>query len=115
MQANSLEPEWSAMIRDRHSMPDFRPDPLPASLLDAVLADAAQVPSWSNTQPYRIANASNATRNRLAAMLNFRFDATVGRSISYGRRSSGGYLQVTGLPDGDFSTTLVYPADLQAA
>ena len=39
-------------------------------VLDAILDDARQSPSWSNTQPYRIAVATGALRDRLAQALS---------------------------------------------
>jgi len=115
MQTNHFEPPLSALIRARRSVRDFRPEPIPASLLDAVLADAAQAPSWSNTQPYRIALASGDTRDRLAAALALRFDAAVQAQHGGWRAKLRLLFQRNGLPDGDFSTTLEYPADLQTA
>ena len=64
---------FSDLIRNRRSVRDFLPTPIPDAVLQSVLADANQSPSWSNTQPYRIAVASGAVRNRLAAQLTERF------------------------------------------
>ncbi len=64
----------SALIRSRRSVRDFLPRPIPQELLDAVLEDARWAPSWSNTQPYRVAVASGALRDRLAAELCGLFD-----------------------------------------
>jgi nitroreductase len=101
------------LIRSRRSVRDFLPDAIPPSLLDAVLADAAWAPSWSNTQPYRLAVASGGIRDRIGAELCERFDVAM-------KAQQGGLLGklkllVTrrGLPDGDFATNFDYPADLQ--
>ena len=64
----------SALIRSRRSVRDFLPQPIPQEVLDAVLEDASWAPSWSNTQPYRVAVASGALRDRLAAELCGLFD-----------------------------------------
>lgn len=103
----------SALIRSRRSVRDFRPDPIPAEVLDAVLADANWAPSWSNTQPYRVALASGALRDRIAAELCDNYD----RAMAAQKGGLLGRLQLLftrrGLPDGDFDTRLQYPDDLQ--
>ena len=107
-------PSFSDLIRSRRSVRDFLPTPIPAALLQSVLADANQSPSWSNTQPYRIAVASGAVRDRLAAQLTERFEL----GIKAQRRGWLGKLQLLTrqrhvLPDGDFETNFAYPEDLQ--
>ncbi|OYT93881.1 MAG: nitrobenzoate reductase [Burkholderiales bacterium PBB3] len=102
------------LIRGRRSVRDFLPTPIPEALLQSVLADANQSPSWSNTQPYRIAVASGAVRDRLATELTERFDLGM-RAQRQGWR---GKLQLLTrqrhvLPDGDFETNFAYPEDLQ--
>ncbi|QLQ24409.1 MAG: nitroreductase [Dechloromonas sp.] len=103
----------SEIIRARRSVRDFLPDPIPPDLLDAVLADANWAPSWSNTQPYRIAIASGDLAQRLKGELCERFD------LALEARQGGlvGKLKLLatrkGLPDGDFATSFEYPADLQ--
>ena len=103
----------SEIIRARRSVRDFLPDPIPPDLLDAVLADANWSPSWSNTQPYRIAIASGDLAQRLKGELSERFD------LAMQARQGGlwGKLKLLatrkGLPDGDFATNFEYPADLQ--
>jgi nitroreductase len=103
----------SDIIRTRRSVRDFLPDPIPPELLDAVLADANWSPSWSNTQPYRIAIASGDLVQRLKGELCERFD------LATKARQGGlwGKLKLLatrkGLPDGDFATNFAYPANLQ--
>lgn len=103
----------SQLIRTRRSVRDFLPTPIPAALLQAVLEDANGSPSWSNTQPYRVAIASGAVRDRIAAELCARFD--LGMAAQNGGLLGKLRLLVTrrGLPDGDFSTRFPYPDDLQ--
>lgn len=109
--ANAL----STLLRSRRSIRDFRPDPIPQALLDAVLDDARQARSWSNTQPYRIAIASGEIRQRLQDEWTRRFDAGMA-ARARGWRGLLGLLGQRGvLPDGDFKTDLAYPADLQPA
>ena len=107
-------PSFSDLIRSRRSVRDFLPTPIPAALLQSVLADANQSPSWSNTQPYRIAVASGAVRDRLAAQLTERFEL----GMKAQRQGWLGKLQLLTrqrhvLPDGDFETNFAYPEDLQ--
>jgi len=103
----------SQMIRSRRSVRDFRLDPIPPAVLEAVLSDAQWAPSWSNTQPYRVAVAAGAVRDRIAAQLSANFDA----GMAAERAGWWGKLKLLatrkGLPDGDFSTRFPYPADLQ--
>lgn len=103
----------AALVRTRRSARDFRPDPIPEPVLRAVLADASWAPSWSNTQPYRVAVASGALRDELAAKLCGLFDRGMAA------RNGGLWARLKfvagrhGAPDGDFSTQFSYPADLQ--
>jgi nitroreductase len=103
---------FAALVRARRSVRDFLPDPVPPELIDAVLADANQAPSWSNTQPYRVAVASGALRDRLAAELCARFDAATAAQ-NRGALGKLGLLLRKGAPDGDFRTNFDYPRDLQ--
>lgn len=103
------------LLRSRRSVRDFRPDPIPAALLDQVLADAHWSPSWSNTQPYRIAIAQGALRDRLAAELTARYDAG-SRALAGGLLGKARALVTReGLPDGDFKVHFKYPEDLLPA
>lgn len=103
----------SALIRARRSARDFLPKPIAEPVLDAVLADACWSPSWSNTQPYRVAVATGELRDRLAAELCDLFDC--GMAAQNGGLLGRIKLMLTrrGLPDGDFSTRFAYPDDLQ--
>jgi nitroreductase len=104
---------WAALARARNSARDFRPDPVPDDLLRAVLDDALAAPSWSNTQPYRIAVASGDLRDRISAELCARYDAGM-RARRGGLRARAGIaLTRRGLPDGDFRVPERYPDDLQ--
>lgn len=104
---------FSTLVRSRRSVRDFLPTPIPAALLDTVLADANASPSWSNTQPYRLAIATGPVRDRLQAELTQRFD----KGMNAQRGGWLGKLKLLatrdGLPDGDFTTNFEYPADLQ--
>jgi nitroreductase len=102
----------SELIRARRSARDFLPDEIPPALLDAVLEDANGSPSWSNTQPYRIAIASGALKEQLKGELCARFDA--GITAQEGGMTGRLKMLLTreGIPDGDFSTNFDYPKDL---
>lgn len=101
------------LVRQRRSTREFLPTPLAPELLNAILADANQAPSWSNTQPYRIAVASGPLRDVLAAELTQRYDLAMAAL----RQGWWGKLKLLftrrGLPDGDFKTNIAYPVDLQ--
>jgi nitroreductase len=103
----------SQWVRTRRSVRDFATTPIPQALLDAVLADANHAPSWSNTQPYRIAVASGPVRDRLARDLSGRFDK--GMAAQNGGWLGKAKLLLTrdGLPDGDYTVNFEYPQDLQ--
>lgn len=62
------------LLARRRSIRAFRADPVPADVLARILAAAQQAPSWSNTQPYRVAVAEGAVRDRLADELTAAFD-----------------------------------------
>lgn len=100
------------LLRSRRSVRDFRPDPLDARVLEAVLADAVRAPSWSNTQPYRLAVAEGAVRDRLRDDLCARYDAALHL------RDGGPVDKLRALlrgvrPDGDFDARVTYPDALQ--
>lgn len=109
-----MDPEaFSELVRTRRSVRDFRPDPIPAELLEQVLSDATWAPSWSNTQPYFVAVASGAQRDQLERDLTQRYD-TASAAVAAGLVGKAKLLVTrTGLPDGDFDTNLTYPDELQ--
>ena len=47
-------------LQTRRSIRAFKPDPVEEALLRQVLDGAREAPSWSNTQPYRVALATGA-------------------------------------------------------
>lgn len=108
--ANTL----TTLLASRRSVRDFLPTPIPQSVLNEVLADANASPSWSNTQPYRIAIATGPVRDKLAKELGERFDT--GMRAQSGGLSGKLKLLITqrhALPDGDYETNFAYPEDLQ--
>ena len=69
---------FSDLAASRHSVRDFRPDPVPAAVLDKILDDARQAPSWSNTRPFMLALATGERADRLRAAYVREFDKTLG-------------------------------------
>lgn len=104
----------STLVRTRRSARDFSPRAVPDDLLKTVLEDASWAPSWSNTQPYRVAVASGELRDRLSAELCELFDLGMAAQQGGPWAKLKLLLNRRGLPDGDFSTQFKYPDDLQA-
>lgn len=107
-----LPDEFSALVRARHSVRDFRPDPIDASTIAAILDDARYSPSWSNTRPYCVAVATGERLERLRQAYTAEFDASIGlqrlRPVAILRAALTGRL-----PDGDFRTWRPYPSQLR--
>jgi nitroreductase len=101
------------LLRNRRSIRDFSVADVPAELIDAILDDARWAPSWSNTQPYKIAVARGDVKERVKQQLLARYDAAValqgggliGKLMAFLTRSKA-------LPDGDFDTRFEYPKEL---
>ena len=104
---------WSQLIRTRRSVRDFLPQAIPETLLNEVLEDANWSPSWSNTQPYRIAIASGDLRAKISSELCTLFDLGMAAQNAGAMAKLRLLLTRRGLPDGDFSTQFTYPDDLQ--
>lgn len=109
--------DLSDAIRDRRSTRRFKPDPVPAELLDACLDDARWAPSWSNTQPYRVAIARGAARDRIVAALTASFDEgmALARAPSWKKLWAVARGARGRVPRGELRVPLDYPEDLQAA
>jgi nitroreductase len=54
-------------LRARRSVRAFRPDPVPLALVRELLAAAAQAPSGTNIQPWKVHVVTGAVRERLVA------------------------------------------------
>ncbi len=106
---------FADLVRTRRSARDFLPDAIAPELLDAILADANASPSWSNTQPYRLAIASGNIKDKLKAELCERYD--IAMKVQRGGWMAKLKLLVSrhGLPDGDFKVNFEYPKALQPA
>jgi nitroreductase len=105
--------DWSEFVRSRRSIRDFRPDPVPDDVLREVLDDALAAPSWSNTQPYRLAVASGDRADRIRSELVRRYDESA--PLRHGGRvaKARGWVTRKGMPDSDFSVPIDYPDELQ--
>ena len=104
--------DFSALIRARRSVRDFRPDPIPDAVLAAILDDARHAPSWSNTRPYCLAVASGERADRLRAAYLRAFDAALGLQHRDPMALAKAVL-LRRWPDADFKTWRPYPDDLR--
>lgn len=100
------------LLRARRSIRDFSAREVPAELVAAILDDARWAPSWSNTQPYKIAVARGETREQIKAQLLARYDAATRVQSGGPLARLGALLTRKALPDGDFNTRIDYPAEL---
>lgn len=105
--------EFSDVIRQRNSVRAFRSDPVPEELLDQLLQTALQSPSWSNTQPYRVAVATGDTLEALRHELSTRYARVSHLQRAPWWRKAAAALRGGVLPDGDFRAPLKYPSELQ--
>ncbi len=101
------------VARQRRSIREFDPRPVPKELVDQILQEGLLAPSWSNTRPYRVAVATGEVRERISHALLERADNILDlRSRSWTRRLRG-LRQVFQLVRSDFRIPLVYPEDLR--
>lgn len=103
------------LLRRRRSTRDFDSRPVPESLLRELIDDARHAPSWSNTQPYRLAIATGAVRDRLAAELPRRYDEARRLQRSGPLSKLRALVTRRGLPDFDFDPRTRYPDELVEA
>ena len=59
----------SRTLSARRSCRAFLPDPLPATLIEEIVAEAQRVPSWCNAQPWHLVVTSAAETDRLRESL----------------------------------------------
>mgnify|MGYP000845865154 FL=1 len=107
-----MSPEtFSDLAASRHSVRDFRADPVPPEVIEEILEDARQAPSWSNTRPFMVALATGEQADRLRTAYVKEFDATL--PVQHKERGAMARLALSGkAPDGDYRTWAPYPADL---
>lgn len=104
----------SQTLAERYSCRDFSEQPLEPEVLQAILDDAMQSPSWSNTQPYRLAIAQGETKTAISTELQRRYAkaAKIQRGTALTKLTA--FLSGNeGLPKGDFKQALSYPDELQ--
>ncbi|VEG30027.1 nitroreductase [Actinomyces howellii] len=104
--------DFSQLAASRYSARDFLPDPVPQEVLEAVLEDARQAPSWSNTRPFMLALATGERADRLRASYLRAFDKTL--DVQHKERGTTARIPLTGAaPDGDYKIWKAYPSDLR--
>lgn len=100
-------------IYQRQSIRQFQSKPIAPAIINELLEVALQSPSWSNTQPYKVAVATGPVLEQLKAELVAKFEraAEVQQKGPIGKLLS--VLTNDVRPDGDFNTLLPYPKELQ--
>ncbi len=110
--ANISGEQFSEFVKSRRSIRDFKSDPIPDEIFNRILEDAKWSPSWTNTQPYFLAIATGAKKDRIVSAYLKKFD----ESLPIQRREKFAKLKAfitrKGLRDGDFDTTRPYPDSL---
>lgn len=61
--------QFQKLIESRNSTRDFTSQAIPTDLLDEILQDGMNAPSWSNTRPYLVAVATGEQRDRISNAL----------------------------------------------
>jgi nitroreductase len=65
-----MNPEqFQKLVESRNSTRDFTSKEVPSDLLDEILQEGMNAPSWSNTRPYLVAVAEGAQRDRISDAL----------------------------------------------
>jgi len=105
--------EFVDVLTSRRSIRAFADTPVPEAVLERLLGRALESPSWSNTQPYKVAVAQGAVLEALRSELSQRFTAV--SALQRGSLSAKLLATLRGgvLPDGDYKPILRYPKDLQ--
>jgi len=102
---------FSELAAARYSVRDFRPDPVATEIVEEILEDTRQAPSWSNTRPFMLALATGERADRLRAAYIAEFDVTL--PVQHKKRGAMVRLALSGkAPDGDYRTWAPHPADL---
>lgn len=114
MVLNEEMKDFSALASSRRSIRAYVDREIPADVLEAILADAATAPSWSNTRAFRVALATGERARRLRAEYVRLFD----QSLEAQRNKDAAAApkdQRSGLPDGDFPVWKRYPEEVRPA
>ena len=59
----------SDAINTRHSIREFKPDPVSQEILSKILETALRAPSWKNTQPWEIHAVVGSKRDRISELM----------------------------------------------
>ena len=99
-----MNPEtFSDLAASRHSVRDFRADPVPPEVIEEILEDARQAPSWSNTRPFMVALATGEQADRLREAYVKEFDTAL--PLQHKEPGAMARLALSGkAPDGDYPT-----------
>lgn len=105
--------EFNQVLLSRRSVRAFAETPVPRAQVERLLTRALESPSWSNTQPYKVALAMGPELEALRRELSRRFaELTRLQNTSLPTKLLA-KLRGGVLPDGDFKPILKYPEDLQ--
>lgn len=105
--------QFSEANRSRRSIRAFSDRPVEQEVLDRILLQALESPSWSNTQPYRIAVARGDLVEQLRTELSEKFWRVNALQRSPWWKQLSAWLFNNDMPDGDYRPVLKYPAELQ--
>lgn len=61
--------DLDALFAARHSCRAFRPDPVPRTIIQEIIATARRAPSWCNAQPWQLTVTSDDETDRFRAAL----------------------------------------------
>lgn len=105
--------ELTDVLEQRRSVRAFSDQAVAPALIDDLLSSALTSPSWSNTQPYRVAVATGEVLESLRHELGDRFAGVAELQRAPLWKKALAALSGGVLPDGDFKPVLKYPEDLQ--
>ncbi|TQV80054.1 nitroreductase [Exilibacterium tricleocarpae] len=105
--------DFSAANQSRRSIRAFSKRPVERDVLGRILRQALESPSWSNTQPYRVAIAQGELIETLRVELPQKFWRINALRRSAGWQKLFAWLVNKDMPDGDFRPVLKYPEELQ--
>lgn len=105
--------EFTDVLMSRRSTRAFADTPVSREQVEGLLGRALESPSWSNTQPYKVALAMGPQLEQLRRELSERFARATALQKSSLPKKIAGVLRGGVMPDGDFKPILKYPKDLQ--
>ena len=106
--------EFSDVLNNRRSIRAFSDKPIDQSVLDAILLEAAESPSSSNTQPYKLAVATGDTCKQLGQALLEKYYSINQIQRMPAPKKLFKALTSKSMPDGDYKPILgKYPGIFQ--